>query len=694
MKKTEAMRTLKKSLIIIGAIYLCLLVFDEIFIKIYGQTPSQALTIVSYSAITSQSRLDGCDPTYPCIDNRSQFVRQSSMSSYRAISNGAGSWTVDMQWADNTPTVWTSFGSTAQVANTSTSGIGFGIGPAVLQKPYHDYIRFVMSGNVMILNYSGTRQFWWLPAVASVAFPISATQGGTVGAFVVDQLYGSLAGACTAASGNGESVFLTYGWSGLTSQSLACNIQAFSGGSIKPASGQTVTITGAFDGDLTKHFDNSAGSSAVVNLSGPTTVIHPEWWGAKADFVLPSTVNTDSCTPIGYALTQGRIVQLSHGIYYTSCSLQTTLASTTIAGLGNGDIDCTTASTCLVFAAGISGLTSGASAYAWTVRDLTLYSLSMGASAGKNGIAPGTGPVYISRVTVVGFPGRGFSGSSVNVNNSQFDNDFFYGNFGDGWYCSSSDCNHMVISLIRTLNNGGIGVNLANGATDTFIAPDSEGNTGGQYVFNGTSNTVINPYCEGGESLIIAGTWTTVYTPIFGGCTITNTGGSSNLVQQGPRFGLPSGPGMLFVPNASGGVVQGVNSSNTVLNSCGLGDSSDPCGISGPFYTTGATVVNYHSPNYIATETGSNNAIAGALVDGAGNPVTLADNLRISVKLAHTLASGTGNTFALNGGSALTISNTCNPASFSIGKAMAVNGTADLIFSNTNGVWLAFGVCP
>lgn len=172
------MNKLKKIALLLGFGYAALLLLDFTYIKIYGQTPAQSLLVVLYSNITSSSRLDGCDASHPCIDNRSQFTRQSSISSYRAF--GTGTWSVDMQWADGTPLTWTSFGSTAQVNQAGpSSGIGYGIGPGSIQKSYHDYIRFVITGNATIMNYTGTRQFWWLPSVASIAFPLTLNQGGT-----------------------------------------------------------------------------------------------------------------------------------------------------------------------------------------------------------------------------------------------------------------------------------------------------------------------------------------------------------------------------------------------------------------------------------------------------------------------------------------------------------------------------------
>lgn len=272
------MKTIKKIAIRIAAIYACLLIFDFAFTKIMGQSPDQALTVVVFSNVTAASKLDGCDNKdgYPCIDNRSQFLRQSSVSSYRAI--GTGTWSVDMQYSDNTPTNWVSFGSTAQVSNaTPPSGIGFGIGPSSIQKPYHDYIRFVITGSATILNYNGTRQFWWLPTVASVAFPITADQGGTVGVFVVDQLYSTLALGCNAAVSGSETLMITQPWTGITTQTFSCNIQVLAGGKIQPASGQTVTLK-VMSAPLSTICDMSVGGAC--NIASATGILYPEWFNS------------------------------------------------------------------------------------------------------------------------------------------------------------------------------------------------------------------------------------------------------------------------------------------------------------------------------------------------------------------------------------------------------------------------------
>lgn len=93
------------------------------------------------------------------------------------------------------------------------------------------------------------------------------------------------------------------------------------------------------------------------------------------------------------------------------------------------------------------------------------------------------------------------------------------------------------------------------------------------------------------------------------------------------------------------------------------------------------------TPNYIASETGANNAIAGALTDAVGTAVPLAAGLRVTVQLAHTLQAG-ANTFNLNGGGALGIKSGRNVAN-DIGVAYAATGTITLQYDGTRWVDVA-----
>lgn len=96
--------------------------------------------------------------------------------------------------------------------------------------------------------------------------------------------------------------------------------------------------------------------------------------------------------------------------------------------------------------------------------------------------------------------------------------------------------------------------------------------------------------------------------------------------------------------------------------------------------TLNGTVTTYQAMNYIASETGSNNAIAGALTDANGNNVTLAAGLRVLVKLAHSLQAG-ANTFVFNTVSKNITShrNTGN----NIGTAYVSGGIIEMIYDGT-----------
>lgn len=87
------------------------------------------------------------------------------------------------------------------------------------------------------------------------------------------------------------------------------------------------------------------------------------------------------------------------------------------------------------------------------------------------------------------------------------------------------------------------------------------------------------------------------------------------------------------------------------------------------------------SINFIATETGTANAIAGTLADVAGNLAVLGTGLTVGVLLAHTLQAG-ADTFALNGGTAKNIKSHFNKAN-NIATAYAVGSIVGLIYDGT-----------
>lgn len=103
-------------------------------------------------------------------------------------------------------------------------------------------------------------------------------------------------------------------------------------------------------------------------------------------------------------------------------------------------------------------------------------------------------------------------------------------------------------------------------------------------------------------------------------------------------------------------------------------------GGTGTLATFNATTTTYQDWNFIATESGANNALVATLTDSAGNNITVATGLCFSVKLAHTLQAG-ANTLTLNGVAAA-IKSHLNAAN-NIGTAYAATGFLRGCFDGT-----------
>jgi len=117
--------------------------------------------------------------------------------------------------------------------------------------------------------------FAFVPALFSQTAGVDSVM---VGHYVLDANYPTLQAACKAA-GSTMTLLNSKKWVALTSQALPCNIYSLTGGLFQPASGATVTFSGAFNGDLTRHFDTSPGGA--VNLSrAAIAALYPQWFGA------------------------------------------------------------------------------------------------------------------------------------------------------------------------------------------------------------------------------------------------------------------------------------------------------------------------------------------------------------------------------------------------------------------------------
>ncbi len=131
-----------------------------------------------------------------------------------------------------------------------------------------------------------SRQQVWLVDTTGV---VRITGPGT-GSPIFAQNFSTLTSACDTAvvATSTLTVSAPVGTSQIAASfSCAANIYAEAGGIMTPASGQTVTFTGTFDGALTRHIDLSGGGS--VAFSSSATAIHAAWYGADMSGSADST---------------------------------------------------------------------------------------------------------------------------------------------------------------------------------------------------------------------------------------------------------------------------------------------------------------------------------------------------------------------------------------------------------------------
>jgi hypothetical protein len=136
----------------------------------------------------------------------------------------------------------------------------------------------------------------------------------------------------------------------------------------------------------------------------------------------------------------------------------------------------------------------------------------------------------------------------------------------------------------------------------------------------------------------------------------------------------------LYLQKTSGSTA-GTASVHLAFN-CDSGDTwTGTTGTGTTISTTGTlnSIVPVATENYIASETGANNAIAGALPG-----VTLVAGLRVTVKLAHSLQVG-ANTFNLNAGGAVAIHSALHNGG-DIGSAYSSGSVVNLLYDGT--AWL------
>ncbi len=178
----------------------------------------------------------------------------------------------------------------------------------------------------------------------------------------------------------------------------------------------------------------------------------------------------------------------------------------------------------------------------------------------------------------------------------------------------------------------------------------------------------------------------TTATPTFAGMTLTgNATPELQITQTGSNYAAvlntTAGSGSaIHLSSGSGKSIQAETTGSTIFS---MQDANGTCtlqALSGLTCTAGNPTLGL---NYIASETGSNNAIAGTLNYAVSAPGT--PPLTVQVLLAHTLQAGV-NTFNYAGTGAIAIKSSRNPAN-NIATAYAVGGLITLTYNNASSVW-------
>lgn len=139
----------------------------------FGQAqPKQSLLVTQVSNITL-GYIYECGGVQDCLDNRSVYLRNNNYSSVYAT--GTGSWQVQIQTANGSPSGFASCGSAATITNSSSPPIAYCLG-------YADYFLISITGTdagTVSVTYTGQNQLYLSSGTGSVSFPITVANGGT-----------------------------------------------------------------------------------------------------------------------------------------------------------------------------------------------------------------------------------------------------------------------------------------------------------------------------------------------------------------------------------------------------------------------------------------------------------------------------------------------------------------------------------
>lgn len=386
----------------------------------------------------------------------------------------------------------------------------------------------------------GGAGFWALPGQYNYFLRVPATAGGgTYGPYPInvgasagcplgatcDASFATLPLACTAA-GSGT-LYLTRNWNGLTTQTLACNIQALANGIIKPASGQTVTLSKSFSGTLTQHFDYSSGGS--VALTGPVPMFYPEWFGATGAGV--GTCDTTALqNAINAAIGRTMVLSESYGVCSPGVILNAANAGITVTGAlatpqtpgstPQGGLIATTSSPATVL------LTN--SAFNTILNNLYLDCNGKASTNALEALGAGGGTGLWTSVTAHNCSGDGVlisgGGGGINNNELQIINLHADNNGGYGIHeTPQTDANALMIFQMKCVSNTSGCELWEGGSVNQHIGGNYEGD-GGPPITIGLSSNSSGPSFGYVGPLLDVEEGSPSFTVSTSGTTVTGTG--------------------------------------------------------------------------------------------------------------------------------------------------------------------------
>ncbi len=305
------------------------------------------------------------------------------------------------------------------------------------------------------------------------------------------------------------------------------------------------TITATANGSVSSYSFVQKGTGALVARNAQDKLrelVSVEDFGGKGDYNFTSKTGTDNCPAYRKLGSIGGVIYFPTGAYYSSCTFVTAIP-TQFIGTGGGVNTCAAARTCLVFAAGVPGITTSLGSRDSSVRDMWIDSLDTEANS-DHGVEIGDSRFSAYQITISGFGGDGLYCSALDPCDKQYIvNSYFLKNRGAGWHCGSTpDCNAGTL-INDSAQKNKIGFYEESGGPNTFISNDTSDNTESDFDINGTSEIFLNPYCEGSGSFILRAAFSYIDSPLAGGCKITNPGGPSNTIKLNHQYFDPIGIG-------------------------------------------------------------------------------------------------------------------------------------------------------